>query len=77
MVLWVVIILVMGIFLSFFSDFIIWNKLVWPSGLIISLISLGIIMRMFYLMRRGEREKLVKKLKELEEKKEGNVSGPK
>ncbi|HOJ40729.1 MAG TPA: hypothetical protein PKX93_10060 [bacterium] len=66
MLVWVILIFVMGLFLSLADTFVREQDLVRLSGVVISLISLGIIVRMLYLSRRGEKEKLLKKIKELE-----------
>ncbi len=66
MMLWVIIIFLMGLLLTFGQDFIMMNDMVWKSGLIVTLISLGIIMRMFRLSKGGQREKLLNRIAELE-----------
>ena len=68
MVLWVFIILVMGILLLFGTRFLIENNLVRYVGLAITLICIGIGTRMSALRRKGEKEKLLARIKELEEK---------
>ncbi|HNS31519.1 MAG TPA: hypothetical protein PKN36_00890 [bacterium] len=68
MLIWVFIILLMGILLSFGADFVARNNLVWCIGIVITLISLGICVRMSSLKKRGQKEKLLEKIKELEEK---------
>jgi len=68
MLLWVILIFVMGLFLSLADTFIKQQDLVRATGIVISLISLGIIVRMLQLSKRGEREKLLKRIRELEEK---------
>lgn len=68
MIIWVMIILVMGVFLSFAPQFITTYNLSRHIGMIIMLICIGIGIRMAYLRRRGGKEKLSKKIKELEEK---------
>jgi ABC-type transport system involved in cytochrome bd biosynthesis fused ATPase/permease subunit len=68
MLIWVLIILVMGILLLFGSGFVVSNSLVQPIGIIITLICVGIGIRMSALRRRGDREKLTVKIKELEDK---------
>jgi len=68
MIIWVLIILIMGCFLLFGENFIIENNFVRPIGLAITLICIGIGVRMQYLRRKGTREKLQNRVKELEEK---------
>lgn len=68
MILWVLIILIVGCFLLFGDNFIITNNLVRPAGLAITLICIGIGVRMQYLRRKGRTEKLQERVKELEEK---------
>ena len=66
MTVWVAIILALGIFLMAASEFIIENNMVSQCGLVIAFIALGILVRMFKLSRRGERERMARKLKDLE-----------
>ena len=68
MIIWVLIILIMGCFLLFGENFIIENNLIRPIGLAITLICIGIGVRMEYLRRKGTKEKLQNRVKELEEK---------
>ncbi len=68
MLVWVILIFLMGLFLSLADTFIKQQDLVRATGIVISLISLGIIVRMLRLSKRGEREKLLKRIRELEEK---------
>jgi len=68
MIIWVMIILVMGIFLSFAPQFITAYNLSRHIGMIITLICVGIGIRMAYLGRKGEKESFLKKIKELKEK---------
>ena len=58
----------MGAFLSFVPKFIIAYNLSRYIGIIIMLICIGIGMRTDSLRRRGIKEKLAKKIKELEDK---------
>ncbi|MFN4227287.1 MAG: hypothetical protein ACK4F0_04010 [Candidatus Ratteibacteria bacterium] len=68
MVVWLIIILINGILMLFGSKFIIANNLVKPMGLVISLICIGLGLRVSILGKRGEKETLKKRIKELEEK---------
>ncbi|MCM8817879.1 MAG: DUF5320 domain-containing protein [Candidatus Omnitrophica bacterium] len=68
MVVWLTIILINGILMLFGSNFIINNNLVKPMGLVISLICIGLGLRVTILGRKGEKEALKKRIKELEEK---------
>jgi hypothetical protein len=68
MLIWVCIILLMGLFLLFGTDFVISNNLVNPIGIVVTLICVGIGIRMSALRRRGDREKLTLKIKELEDR---------
>ena len=68
MIVWVTIILIMGLFLSFGSEFIIARNLTSQIGIVITLICVGIGIRVAYLTRKAGKEKLEKKIKELEEK---------
>jgi len=68
MIIWVLIILIMGCLLLFGEDFIIKNNLIRPTGLAITLICIGIGVRMEYFRRKGTKEKLQNRVKELEEK---------
>ncbi len=68
MAIWNFIILVIGIFMLFGSNFIINQNLVKPLGLIITLICVGLGLRATILGRKGEKEALKKRIKELEEK---------
>ncbi len=65
----------MGLFLLFGSDFVISNNIVNSIGIVITLICVGLGVRMSALWRRGTREKLALrvrtyKIKELTEGKE-------
>ncbi len=68
MLTWIIIILVMGLMLLFGTDFVVANKLVNPIGIIITLISVGIGIRMSALRRKGNREKTAARIRELEDK---------
>jgi len=68
MLTWIIIMLVMGLLLLFGADFVVTNSLVNPIGIVITLICVGIGIRMSALRRRGNREKLSSRIKELEEK---------
>ena len=68
MAVWVVIILALGLFLTFGSKFAIANDLIPALGIAITLICVGIGIRMDILRRRGEREKLAGRIAEAEEK---------
>ncbi len=68
MAIWTFIILIIGVFMLFCDKFIIENNLVKYLGLIITLICIGIGARSIILGRRGEKEILKKRIKELEEK---------
>jgi len=68
MLTWIIIILAMGILLLFGTDFVVANDLVNPIGIIITLICVGIGLRMSALRRKGDREKTAARIKELEEK---------
>ncbi len=68
MILWVFIILVMGLFMLFGTEFVIANNLVFLIGLVITLICIGIGTRMAALRRKGGREKLAARIKELEDR---------
>lgn len=68
MITWVLIILLMGLTLMFGSEFAVRNNLVTAIGTVITLICIGIGIRMSSLKRRGTREKQNLRIKELEEK---------
>lgn len=68
MLTWIFIILVMGLLLLFGANFVVSNNLVNPIGIVITLICVGIGIRMSALRRKGDREKLSLRIKELEEK---------
>lgn len=68
MVVWLIIILINGILMLFGSNFIVTNNLVKPMGLAISLICIGLGLRVTILGKKGEKEALKKRIKELEEK---------
>jgi len=68
MIIWVFIILVMGILLLFGTNFVVEYNLVKYIGLAVTLICIGIGTRMSALRRKGEKEKLLTRIKELEEK---------
>lgn len=67
MVVWIFIVLIMGIFMLFGSNFIITQNLVKPLGLAITLICIGLGFRTIILGKKGEKEMLKKRIKELEE----------
>ena len=66
MITWVILILIMGLMLLFFPEKIVENDWVNQIGLAITLICIGIGVRMTALRRKGKREKLETKIKELE-----------
>ncbi|HOJ30596.1 MAG TPA: hypothetical protein PK165_01350 [bacterium] len=66
MITWVILILIMGLMLLFFPEKIVENDWVKQIGLAITLICIGIGVRMTALRRKGKREKLETKIKELE-----------
>ncbi|MFA7517063.1 MAG: hypothetical protein WC049_08830 [Candidatus Ratteibacteria bacterium] len=66
MILWIFIILALGIFLLFGSEAIIKNDWIRQIGMAITLICIGISCRMIALRRRGGKERLFEKVKELE-----------
>ena len=68
MIIWVIIILVMGGLISFAPNFLVSNNLLNYTGVIIMLICVGIGIRMLSLRRKGVKEKLAEKIKELEDK---------
>ena len=68
MLTWICIMLAMGLLMLFGTDFVIANNLLNPIGLVITLICIGIGTRMSALRRKGAREKLSHRIKELEEK---------
>jgi cadmium resistance protein CadD (predicted permease) len=68
MIVWTFIILVIGVFMLFCDKFIIENNMVKYLGLVITLICIGIGLRSAILGRKGEKEMLKKRIKELEEK---------
>jgi len=68
MILWIFIILALGIFLLFGSEAIIKNDWIRQIGMAITLICIGISCRMIALRRRGGKERLLEKIKELESK---------
>ncbi|MCM8769764.1 MAG: hypothetical protein NC911_08900 [Candidatus Omnitrophica bacterium] len=77
MLVWVILIFLIGLLLSLADSFLKEQDLIRLTGVVVSLISLGIIVRMYSLSRRGEKEKLLKKIKEMEEKQAGETVGPK
>jgi len=68
MLTWVFIILLMGLLLIFGGEFVEGNNLTPCIGMVISLICIGIGIRMSSLKRRGTKEKQIQKIRELEEK---------
>lgn len=68
MVIWVFIILVMGLLMLFGADFVVKYNLVEYIGLAVTLICIGIGTRMSALRRKGEKEKLLARIKELEDR---------
>ncbi|HPP30310.1 MAG TPA: hypothetical protein PLE69_05240 [bacterium] len=68
MLIWVFIILVMGVLLLFGTNFVVEYNLVKYIGLAVTLICIGIGTRMSALRRKGEKEKLLARIKELEDK---------
>lgn len=68
MVIWLGIILLMGLTLLFGSEYVVNNDLMVPIGIVISFICVGMGIRMQALRRRGSREKLSDRVKELEAK---------
>jgi len=70
MITWVFLILLMGVFMLFFPEKIIENDWLKQIGLAITLICIGIGVRMSALRRRGLREKLETRIKELEKENE-------
>ena len=68
MLIWMFIILLMGLFMLFGTRFVVEYNLVKYIGLAVTLICIGIGTRMSSLRRKGEKEKLLTRLKELEDK---------
>lgn len=68
MIVWMFIILVMGLLMLFGENCVVEYKLVKYIGLAVTLICIGIGIRMSALRRKGEKEKLLARIKELEEK---------
>jgi cadmium resistance protein CadD (predicted permease) len=68
MLTWIVIMLLMGLLLLFGTDYVVANNLLNPIGIVITLICVGIGIRMAALRRKGGREKLSSRIKELEDK---------
>ena len=74
MLLWAFILFILSL-LNFLYDIFIWLGTIKPLDpsyvsffdILFLLITLGILYRMYYLQRKGEREKLKQKIKELEE----------
>ncbi|MCX7705704.1 MAG: hypothetical protein N2115_05545 [bacterium] len=67
MITWVILILFMGLGLLFFpGKFAEDQEWIKQTGLAITLICIGICMRMIALRRKGEREKTLARIKELE-----------
>jgi len=67
MIVWVILILIMGLLLLFFPEKIAENQeWIKQIGLVITLICMGISVRMHALRRRGSREKTKSRIKELE-----------
>lgn len=67
MITWVILILIMGLGLLFFPEKFAENQdWIKQIGLAITLICIGICMRMIALRRKGEKEKNLAKIKELE-----------
>ncbi len=60
--------LLMGLLLLFGTDYVVANNLLNPIGIVITLICVGIGIRMAALRRKGGREKLSSRIKELEDK---------
>ncbi|HIE43953.1 MAG TPA: hypothetical protein EYP78_04055 [Candidatus Omnitrophica bacterium] len=70
MVIWVIVVFLLGLLLTFGSELIISRDLITKIGLAITLISIGIAARAVYLEKRGEKETLENRIKELERKME-------
>ncbi|MEO0295414.1 MAG: hypothetical protein ABIM85_05265 [candidate division WOR-3 bacterium] len=74
MLLWVFILFILSL-LNFFYDSLLWLCLIKPIdplyisffNILFLLITLGILYRMYYLQRKGEKEKLKERIRELEE----------
>lgn len=66
MIIWTGLILVLGFFMLFFPEKIVENDWIKQIGLAITLICIGIGVRMMGLRRKGTREKLQLRIKELE-----------
>lgn len=68
MIVWLIIILVLGASVTFFSSFIIEHNLLWCFGVAIMLIAAGIGIRISFFGRKGEKEKYIKEIEELKQK---------
>lgn len=67
MITWVILILIMGLCLLFFPEKLAENQeWIKQIGLVITLICIGIGVRMINLRRKGEKEKFLTRIKELE-----------
>ncbi len=66
MTVWLFIIFIVGLLLSFGPGFVAENNLTRPVGIIITLIAVGIGLRTENLRRKGTREKLSQRVQELE-----------
>ncbi|MEO0271166.1 MAG: hypothetical protein ABIM98_06195 [candidate division WOR-3 bacterium] len=74
MLLWVFILFILSL-LNFFYDALLWLGAIKPIdplyisffNILFLLITLGILYRMYYLQRKGVKEKLIQRIKELEE----------
>ncbi|MBN1445043.1 MAG: hypothetical protein JW957_02925 [Candidatus Omnitrophica bacterium] len=68
MLTWICIMLAMGLLMLFGTEFVIGNNLLTPIGMVVTLICIGLGIRMSSLRRKGAREKLSLRIKELEDK---------
>ncbi len=73
MTVWLIIIFVMGLLLSFAPDFVEANNCTRLVGIVITLICVGLGIRTLGLRRKGDKEKLAQRVRELE----GGSSGQK
>jgi uncharacterized membrane protein YbhN (UPF0104 family) len=67
MIIWILIVLVIGLLMTFAPNFIAENNLEKTLGIAITLISVGLGTRINYLRRKGSKERKDEKIKKLEE----------
>ena len=67
MALWLLVIFLVGALLAFAPGFVAEHDLAWCLGVVVMFVSVGLGMRVEALRRRGAREKLMEKVKRLEQ----------